>query len=230
MENELHAIRNEETKNEKRRKRENHRWEKRGWGRGVKGEIPKVRNGRVEEATGERKGRSLGIGGEKVEEKRRWRGKKGRGGFQERIEGESNLLRRTHTYPAFHPSSSPSWLALSRVQVENSHKCRSANTCTSRYIAPLCPAHGKRGVLLVSLVNEQLHVHPTNGTTRPPPSGSSYDPRIAVFWHTNPGVGSAYTVGGSLVGARPQHSRRPRLVSCNRGPFGNARSTFPEWR
>lgn len=97
MENELHAIRNEETKNEKRRKRENHRWEKRGWGRGVKGEIPKVRNGRVEEATGERKGRSLGIGGEKVEEKRRWRGKKGRGGFQERIEGESNLLRRTHT-------------------------------------------------------------------------------------------------------------------------------------
>lgn len=40
---------------------------------------------------------SLGIGGEKVEEKGRWRGKKGRGGFQERIEGESNLLRRTHT-------------------------------------------------------------------------------------------------------------------------------------
>lgn len=27
MENELHAIRNEETKNERRRKRENHRWE-----------------------------------------------------------------------------------------------------------------------------------------------------------------------------------------------------------
>lgn len=76
----------------------------------------------------------------------------------------------------------------------------------------------KRGVLLVSLVNEQLHVHPTNGTTRPPPSGSSYDPRIAVFWHTNPGVGSAYTVGGSLVGARPQHSRRPRLLSSNKGP------------
>lgn len=51
----------------------------------------------MEEATGKRKGRCLGIGGEKVEENARWRGKKGRGGFQERIEGESNLLRRTHT-------------------------------------------------------------------------------------------------------------------------------------
>lgn len=30
MENELHAIRNEETKNERRRKKENHRWEGEG--------------------------------------------------------------------------------------------------------------------------------------------------------------------------------------------------------
>lgn len=155
----------------------------------------------MEEATGKRKGRCLGIGGEKVEENARWRGKKGRGGFQERIEGESNLLRRTHTPLSILLRPPRGARFVARVQAEHSHK------------RPVICA------LSVPLVNEQLHVHPTNGTTRPPPSGSSYDPRIAVFWHTNPGAGSAYTVESSLVGARPQHSRRPRLVSSNRSLF-----------
>ena len=60
------------------------------------------------------------------------REKKGRGGFQERIEGESNLLRRTHTRFSVllrptHPPGSP----ITRTPRERT-QCRwLANTCTS---------------------------------------------------------------------------------------------------
>lgn len=144
-------------------------------GRGVKGEIPKVRNSRVEEATGERKGRSLGIGGEKVEEKGRWRGKKGRGRFQERIEGESNLLRRTHTPLSIllrPPRGSP-------CRAENSHKRRSANTCTSRYIVPLCPAHGNGA-------SSSSHSSMSNSTFTLPTGQPDHHPLALATIHESP--------------------------------------------
>ena len=122
--------------------------------------------------------------------------------IQERIEGESNLLRRTHTRSLsfFVRLSLPPWLV---------HYTYTARTHTMSlvsehlYIAPLALSLSTVGeTLSLSCSSMSARLHPTSHTRPPPPSpppppppsGSGYDPRIAVFWwHTNPGVGSAYT-------------------------------------